>query len=202
MNDFAILKQLGGLSASIRTEINKILPGVPEPTSPHFAELVEKIPQWTRTLQAIQKQIAPRLKSRTHFNEMMLNKNRFGPSSYSAKQRHKSHAANITRVSDALAQVLSEIALLSEIFYKGDSPETRILKALAEAGSQLTTQSDAGVIDLSTAPASHELTAVIEQARPLLPQGSQQLGGPNASGTIILLFTLFAMIKHQLTQKT
>ena len=202
MNDFAILKQINDLSSAIRVEINKILPGVPDPTSPHFAELSQKIPQWTRTLTAIQRQIEPRLKSRAHFNEMMLNQNRFGPGSFSAKQRHKSHATNISKVSDALAMVVREMALLSEIFYKGDSPETRILKALAEAGSQLTTQSDAGAIDLSSTPASHELTAVIEQARPLLPQGSQQFGGPNASGAIILLFTLFALIKHQLNQKS
>ena len=202
MNDFAILKQLSDLSSSIRSEINKILPGTPDPTSPHFAELSRKIPQWTANLTAIQRQIEPRLKSRAHLNQMIFNQNRFGHGAYSAKQRYNSHNANITKVSDALAAVLNEIALLSEVFYKGDSPETRILKALAEAGSQLTTQSDANVIDLSSAPASHELTAVIEQARPLLPQGNQQLGGPNASGAIILLFTLFALIKHQLNQKT
>lgn len=202
MNDFAILKQLTDLSSSIRSEINKILPGTPAPTSKHFADLSQKIPQWTASLNAIQRQIEPRLKSRAHFNQMIFNKNKFGQGSYDAKQRFNSHSANITKVSDALAAVLKEIALLAEIFYKGDSPETRILKALAKAGSDLTKQSDANVIDLSSTPASHELTAVIEQARPLLPQGNQKLTGPNASGAIILLFTLFAIIKHQLNQKT
>ena len=202
MNDFAILKQLSDLSSSIRTEINKILPGTPSPTSKHFADLSQKIPQWTATLTTIQRQIEPRLKSRAHFNEMTYNQNRFGDGAFSAKQRYNSHNANIAKVSDALAAVLKEIALLAEIFYMGDSPETRIFKGLVEATKQLTKQSDANVIDLSSEPASHELTAVIAQARPMLPQGNQQMTGPNASGAIILLFTLFAVIKHHLNQKS
>lgn len=120
---------LRALAGQIEAERIKLLGDLPKPGDAAHMALMRRIDQWKGQISGIEKD----LKSRSHFNQMIYDKNRFGADAYSAKQRFNSREGNVRELSNALAQVARVLMGLIKVIYDGPGGEERALNAMEHA---------------------------------------------------------------------
>lgn len=162
-----------------------------------FNQLIAKISEWERRIELMRRD----LKSQAHHNAAAFSRNRFGPSSYSAKQSFTSKTQNIETLRTAIFEVAHALAVLLEKLHAGGSPEKKALEGMKHAVNNIMKDHKSGQ-EFGLGGKEQVLTASVRQ----LESGA---GGPPSQmqpGGIIDIFTLvlsyFALIKAMRNRKS
>lgn len=134
MKYFARIQALNSMAAEIHLETMKLDTSVPKPGTRAHSVLFGRIDHWQQSVEVAMRDI----KSASHLNHMIHDKNRFGPGSYSAGQRLRSKEAELAEVRKAAFEVASALADLIDRYYAGPTGAQRGMEGLKSALKRLT----------------------------------------------------------------
>ncbi len=195
MGHEAKLFALNTLAGQIDSERIKLTGNPPKPDTHGHNEVERKIEGWQQTIQNVQRD----LKSQSHFNHMVHEKQRFGGDSYAAGQRLMSQENNVAQLSDALGKVALALLALEAALRDGPNAETRALDGVKHALNnwlKAAKNSDAGV----TGAAPQDVQAMVRQLETQMPGGGAT-ATPGVIDIFTLLLSMIALIKTKYTKK-
>ncbi|MCK0148525.1 hypothetical protein MWU54_00685 [Marivita sp. S6314] len=185
MNHQGQLIRLKRLTNDIVNERIALMGGAPGARTGKHAELAQKIDAWSQTVEELTAALGRSLKSRSHFNHMVYQQQRFSPHAYSARQSFQSKEANIRDVSQALMDLEEALRDLMSAFFTGNGPEAKALEGIADVMSnwmKRVKHADEGIMG----PVPVQLQTAVVQAYEQSPAG----GARSAPPTVIDIFTL------------
>lgn len=196
-NDLMQIERLKRLAQEIGVEEMKAAMANHDKGKHGYNQVVDKIKGWVDVVTLAEKQ----LKTRSHFNNMMHDQNRFGAGAHSAKQRHASHAGNIQKVDDALKLVINALVkLINTLDGNSDNEETRALKAMSHAlGNWLKMAKNTEVGIYTGAPQA--VQATITQAQPWMPPGPAQVPGFGTINGFTLVLAICILLKREFQRR-
>lgn len=190
MNHQAKIIGMRRLAHSIEAERIKIMAGVPDKTTHAHVELTQKIESWQRTFLALTKE----LKSQSHFNHMIYEKNRFSSNAHAARDRFRSGQHNVQELSQALLDVEQSLRNLAAAFFGGKGGAAAALEGIAHVmgnWQEATKHSKEGL----TGQAPSQLQAAVVEVRAHLPSQSPAMPAPGVIDIFTLILAYFAFIK-------
>lgn len=114
------------LSNQIESERVKLIGDTPSKHSAAYDALEQKITDWERRFVDLKHTWERTLKSRSHFNHMMYQTQRFGANAYSERQRLQSREANVAEVSKAVVELERRLRDLLYAFTSGNGSKTAL----------------------------------------------------------------------------
>ncbi len=189
---------LRALASQIDNERIKLLGDMPKPNTAAHMALQRKIDGWNQTYDNVTRD----LKSRSHFNHMIHNQNRFGAHAFQANQRLQSQEANVKELANELARVALAIARLTKALAAGDGPEKRAFEAMEHALSNWmdsVKHSQDGVMGQMPANVKQCFSEVqVHASKPTQPK---MIPGPGGVDIFTLILAYFVLIKAMAKNK-
>lgn len=183
---------LRALAGQIDAERIKLMGDRPKPGDAAHIALQRKIDGWTLQITGIEKD----LKSRSHFNRMIYETNRFGAHGYAAKQSFNSKEGNVRALSDALAAVARVLVTLITDLYAGPGGEERALKGMEHALSnwlESVKHSEEGV--MGAVPFNVQNAVQEVQVRATQPADGPTMPAPGVVDIFTLILAYFVLLK-------
>ncbi|MBI1220565.1 MAG: hypothetical protein GC186_18695 [Rhodobacteraceae bacterium] len=199
MNFEAYVIRLRQLRDQIKQQIKVVEAYPPKPGTQYRKNVSAAVDDWNNRILAIGKD----LKSRAALNELIYQRNRFGPHSYEARQSYESKERNIRILRAALLELAQYVHSLSLLIFDGDPLVKASLEAIKNALKHLNGHVQQGQnAVLSTHPYEQQITAAFSEVRPAdpaLPGGASIYAG---SDLITLIIALFVLIKRWAEEKS
>lgn len=183
---------LRALAGQIEAERIKLMGDRPKPGDSAHIALQRRIDGWKMQIVGIEKD----LKSRSHFNRMIYDNNRFGDHAYAAKQSFNSKEGNVRELSSALAAVAQVLVTLITDLYAGPSGEERALKGMEHALSnwlQSVKHSEEGV--MGAVPFNVQNTVREVQVRAAQPAEGPMMPAPGVVDIFTLILAYLVLLK-------
>lgn len=182
------------LSNQIEAERVKLIGDTPTKHTASYDALYQKLTDWERRFIDLKQTWDRTLKSRSHFNHMMYQTQRFGANAYAARQRLESREANVAEVSKAVAELEKRLRDLLHAFVSGNASKTALdaIGAVIEKHIKDSHASD-GLTSIPTMPLQNAVAEIRADT------GHQPAASGGPAFPVIDIFTLilayFALLK-------